>query len=156
MITKEWLVDSFLFSTRKELLNVEYIHSFLSEKSYWAKGVPKEVVEQSIRNSLAIGIYDSANYTVQVGFARVISDFATFAYLADVFVDEKYRGKTLSKKLMEFIFSLNELKGLRRFILATADAHSLYARYGFKPLKAPDRFMEVHDPDVYRKKGMEK
>jgi N-acetylglutamate synthase-like GNAT family acetyltransferase len=150
MIKKEWINDSFLFSTEKELLNVEYVHSFLSEKSYWAKGVPKEVVEQSIRNSLAIGIYDTANDTVQVGFARVISDFATFAYLADVFVDEKYRGRALSKKLMEFIFSLNELKGLRRFILATADAHSLYARYGFKPLKAPDRFMEVHDPDVYR------
>jgi N-acetylglutamate synthase-like GNAT family acetyltransferase len=150
MIKKEWIKDSFLFSTEKELLNVEYVHSFLSEKSYWAKGVPKEVVEQSIRYSLAIGIYDTANDTVQVGFARVISDFATFAYLADVFVDEKYRGRALSKKLMEFIFSLNELKGLRRFMLATADAHSLYARYGFRPLKAPDRFMEVHDPDVYR------
>ena len=87
---------------------------------------------------------------VQVGFARVITDCATFAYLADVFMDENYRGKGLSKKLMEFISGFDELNGLRRFMLATADAHTLYARYGFKPLSAPERFMEVHNRDVYK------
>ena len=151
MITREFVKDRFLFSTKKELLDVEYIHSFLSTQSYWAKGVPKDVVERSIRNSLAFGIYDIAAQSAQVGFARVVSDLATFAYLGDVFIDERYRSQGLSKMLMEFIFSLDELNGLRRFMLATADAHSLYARYGFKPLRSPDRFMEVHDPDIYRR-----
>jgi GNAT superfamily N-acetyltransferase len=107
-----------------------------------------DLIAQSIRNSLSFGIYEGNK---QVGFARVITDYTTFAYLADVFVDEAYRGRGLSKILMTFIFSFEEFKKLRRFSLATRDAHGLYAQFGFTPLKSPDRFMELHQPDVYQK-----
>jgi GNAT superfamily N-acetyltransferase len=143
--TKTIIVDGFTFSTDKTKLDVLYIHKFLSDKSYWARAVPIDIVRQSINNSMAIGIYHEDR---QVGFARVVSDFATFAYLADVFVDEAYRGRGLSKRLIEFIFSFEDLTRLRRFLLATADAHSLYAQYGFKPLKSPERFMEIHKPYI--------
>jgi N-acetylglutamate synthase-like GNAT family acetyltransferase len=144
----ERTIDGFLFSTDKGRIDLLYVHHFLSTKSYWAEGIPLELVRQSIKHSLSLGIYKNNK---QVGFARVVTDYATFGYLADVFVDEAYRGKSLSKILMEFIFSLEELKGLRRIMLATRDAHSLYAQYGFKLLQAPERFMEFHQPDVYKK-----
>jgi GNAT superfamily N-acetyltransferase len=146
-ILREYNHQEFLFSTDKRKLNLNYIHRFLTN-SYWAKGIPIDLVEQSIKNSLCFGIYEGNK---QIGFARVITDFTTFAYLADVFVDEAYRGRGLSKILMTFIFSFEEFKMLRRFILATQDAHGLYAQFGFTPLKAPDRFMELHQPDVYQK-----
>ena len=136
----------FLYSTRKDRLDVSFIHDFLSNKSYWAQGIPLSLVKQSIENSLCVGIYENDK---QVGFARVITDHATFGYLADVFVDEPYRGRGLSKGLMEFIFSFDDLKILRRIVLATRDAHTLYQQYGFTPLKQPDRFMELHRPDIY-------
>ena len=141
MINRTVIKNGFTFSTDKANLDVPYIHKFLSQDSYWAKNVPMEIVQRSIEHSLTIGIYDQEK---QIGFARVVSDYATFAYLGDVFVDPAYRGRGLSKQLMEFIFSFEEFKVLRRFILATADAHSLYAKYGFMPLKSPDRFMEIH------------
>jgi GNAT superfamily N-acetyltransferase len=97
---------------------------------------------------LSIGIYKESK---QIGFARVITDFSTFAYLADVFVDEAFRGRGVSKKLMNFIFSFEEFGKLRRFILATSDAHGLYSQFGFRALKSPDRFMEIHQPDIYKK-----
>lgn len=144
---REQIVDGFLFSTDKSRLDLRFIHAFLST-SYWAEAIPVEIIQDSIQNSLAIGVYQEQR---QVGFARVITDHATFAYLADVFVDESYRGRGLSKSLMTFIFSFSELKMLRRFILATRDAHGLYEQFGFKPLKSPEKFMEIAQPDIYKK-----
>ncbi|MBT1699445.1 GNAT family N-acetyltransferase [Fulvivirgaceae bacterium PWU4] len=146
-VSHEQFHKGFHFSTDKALLDLPYIHAFLSERSYWAIGVPLEIVKRSVENSISIGIYENKK---QVGFARVVTDLATFGYLADVFIDEAYRGKGLSKALVAFIFSFEELKFLRRFILATKDAHSLYAKYGFNPLKSPERFMEIARPDIYK------
>ena len=138
--------DNFLVTTDPAHLDIELIHSFLSN-SYWATGIPREVVERSIANSLCFGVYEADK---QVGFARVITDSATFAYLADVFIIESHRGRGLSKFLMECIVKHPELRGLRRWTLATRDAHALYARFGFTPLAKPDRFMELHNPEVYK------
>jgi GNAT superfamily N-acetyltransferase len=145
-IEKEQVIDGYLFSTNKSRLNINYIHAFLSIQSYWAKGVRLEIVKRSIAYSLAVGVYHNEK---QIGFARVITDYTTFGYLADVFVEEAYRGRGISKNLVSFIFTLEELTELRRFMLATRDAHSLYARVGFKPLKNPEYFMEKHDPNIY-------
>src|SRR6266498_623668 len=136
----------FLVSTDPVRLDIEFIHAFLSN-SYWAAGIPREVVERSIANSLCFGVYEGDR---QVGFARVITDYATFAYLADVFIIESHRGRGLSKFLMECIAQHPKLQGLRRWMPATRDAHELYARFGFTPLTKPDRFMELHNPDVYK------
>lgn len=144
---KEKLLDGFLFSTAKERLDIPYIHHYLSTQSYWATDIPLEIVERSIAHSLCFGIYE---HDKQIGFARVITDQATFAYLADVFVDENYRGIGLSKKLMEFILSVDEAKVFRRWLLGTRDAHTLYEQFGFKPLAQPDRFMEIHRKDIYK------
>lgn len=146
-VSHEQFYNGFHFSTDKALLDLPYIHAFLSERSYWAVGVPLDIVKRSVENSISIGIYENKK---QVGFARVVTDLATFGYLADVFIDEAYRGKGLSKALVAFIFSFEELRFLRRFILATKDAHSLYAKYGFNPLKSPERFMEIARPDIYK------
>ncbi len=146
----ERIVDGFLISTDAARLNLDVIHNFLSTRSYWAEGVPREVVARSIANSLCFGIYDGA---AQVGFARVISDYATFAYLADVFVIESYRGRGLSKTLMDTVMSHPHLQGLRRWLLGTADAHGLYRRFGFAEPKYPERQMERVDPDIYRREG---
>jgi GNAT superfamily N-acetyltransferase len=142
---KELKLNGFHYSTDKAKLDVTYIHDFL-KKSYWAKEIPETVVKNSIENSLCVGIY---HHDQQVGFARLITDYATFAYLADVFVDEKHRGKGISKGLMEFILSFEFLGGLRRIMLATWDAHGLYKQFGFQLLQRPDRYMEIHHPDVY-------
>jgi GNAT superfamily N-acetyltransferase len=144
---KEWTIGELFFSTDKSRLDIPFVHNFLSEHSYWAKGITLELVRRSIEHSLSIGIYSGGK---QVGFARVITDYATFGYLADVFVAPAFRGKGVSKQLMAFILDIDEIKILRRFLLATLDAHALYSQYGFKPLKSPDRFMEVHQPDIYR------
>ena len=130
-------------------LDMDVIHGFLTD-AYWSQGIPREVVERAVRNSLCFGLYDGER---QVGFARVVTDRATFAYLADVFVLESHRGRGLSKLLVAEILGHPSLQGLRRWVLATRDAHSLYAQYGFKGLAAPERFMELHDPDVYRRMG---
>jgi len=136
----------FLLSTDRDRLELDVIHGFLTA-SYWAKGISREVVARSIRNSLCFGVYKEAQ---QVGFARVISDFATFAYVADVFVLEAFRGHGLGKWIMEGIMRHPQLQGLRRWTLATRDAHPLYAQFGFTPLKKPDNFMELHNPSVYQ------
>ena len=125
------------------------IHSFLTE-SYWAKGIPRETVARSIENSLCFGVYAEGK---QVAFARVISDCATYAYIGDVFVLESFRGHGLGKWMMECIMQHPELQGLRRWTLLTRDAHGLYSQFGFSPLHAPDRYMELHDPEVYRRAG---
>lgn len=138
---------SFLISTDTAKIDVSFVHRFLSETSYWAQNIPFDVVQTSIQNSLCFGVYDGA---APIGFARVITDKATFGYLADVFILEFYRGQGLSKWLMETILEHPELQGFRRWVLATADAHGLYEQYGFTPLAKPDRWMEKHNPQVYR------
>jgi GNAT superfamily N-acetyltransferase len=135
----------FTIDTDKARLQLETIHRFLSE-SYWAKGVPLDVLRRAIEGSLCFGVYDGNE---QIGFARVISDYATFAYLADVFVQESHRGCGLAGRLMNAVVSHPQLQGLRRWMLATRDAHGLYAKFGFSPIAAPERFMERHDPLVY-------
>ena len=142
----EFRRGDFLVSTDRARLDLEAIHNFLTN-CYWAKGIPREVVERSIEHSLCFGIYDGRGS--QVGFARVISDFASVAYLGDVFVLESHRGRGLSSWMMECIMQHPSLQGLRRWILLTRDAHGLYAKFGFRPLKAPDRYMELHHSDVY-------
>lgn len=127
-------------STDKSKLQVEYIHRYLSEDSYWAKGIPLEVVIRAIDGSLCFGVYDNET---QIGFARVITDHATFAYLADVFIDKGYRSKGISKQLMKYIIDHDSLKGIRNFMLATLDAHTLYEKFGFKALKEPGRYMSI-------------
>jgi GNAT superfamily N-acetyltransferase len=136
----------FLISTDRELLDLDVIHGFLTN-CYWAKGIPREVVARSIEHALRFGIYDGA--AAQVGFARVVSDFATVAYLGDVFVLESHRGRGLSKWLMECVMQHPALQNLRRWILLTRDAHGLYSQFGFSPVKAPERYMELHRPNVY-------
>lgn len=136
----------FLVSTNRERLNLDVVHGFLTN-CYWAKGIPREVVERSVKHSLCFGIYEPGG--AQVGFARVVSDFATVAYLGDVFVLETHCGRGLSKWLMECIVQHPALQNLRRWILLTRDAHRLYSRFGFTPLNAPERYMELHRPDVY-------
>ncbi len=136
----------FLVSTDPARLDLDVIHNFLTN-CYWAKGIPREVVARSIEHALCFGIYDGGG--AQVGFARVISDFATIAYVGDVFVIESHRGRGLGKWLMECIMRHRALQGLRRWILTTRDAHGLYAHVGFTPVKAPERYMERHDPLVY-------
>lgn len=133
-------------STDQHRIDVAVVHAFLTQ-SYWSPGVPRVIVERAIANSLCFGVYLEAQL---VGFARVITDKATFAYLADVFILDPHRGKGLSKRLMEFIGGHEELQGLRRFMLGTKDAHSLYTQFGFTPLANPSRMMEILKPDVYR------
>jgi GNAT superfamily N-acetyltransferase len=134
-----WKRGEYEISTEPGRLDLAMIHSWLSTSSYWAQGRPIDVVRRSIEHSLPFGIYQG---TQQVGFARVVTDFATFAWLADVFILDHHRGRGLSKWLVETIITHPDLQGLRRFVLATQDAHSLYAQFGFTPLRAPDRWME--------------
>jgi GNAT superfamily N-acetyltransferase len=136
-----------LISDDSTLLDRAMIHQFLSEESYWACGLPRDVMDRSLDNSLCFGIYDAGR---QVGFARAVTDFATFAWLADVFVVESERGQGVARRLIAGVCSHPRLQGLRRFILATIDAHGLYAQYGFAALKNPERFMEIHRPNVYK------
>jgi GNAT superfamily N-acetyltransferase len=136
----------YVISTDRGRLNLDVVHDFLTN-CYWAKGISRELVGRSMQNSLCFGLYD-ANAR-QVGFARVVSDFATVAYLGDVFVVESHRGRSLGKWMMECIMQHPALQGLRRWILLTRDAHGLYSQFGFAPLKAPERYMELHRPDVY-------
>ena len=142
--------NGFWITTEESKMDTKYIHHFLSTKSYWAEGVPIEIVEKSIRGSVCFGLFRKEQ---QIGFARAITDKATFAWLADVFVDEQFRGQGLGKWLMEVIVSHEDLQGLRRIMLGTKDAHGLYAQYGFTSLPYPERMMTVHNPDVYRKKN---
>ena len=135
----------YTISTDPDRFDVTAIHAYLT-RSYWSPGIPRATVERAIAYSLSFGLFHG---DAQVGFARVVTDRATFAYLADVYVLEDHRGKGLSKWLLEAVLAHSELQGLRRFLLATRDAHSLYARYAFKALANPARLMEIHDPDVY-------
>lgn len=126
-------------------LDLSAIHAFLTQ-SYWSPGIPRAVVERAIANSICFGVLHAGQ---QVAFARVVSDKATFAYLADVYVLEAHRGKGLAHRMMVAVKQHPELQGLRRMLLATRDAHGLYAKHGFKPLATPDRMMEIHVPNAY-------
>lgn len=136
----------FLITTDKNKLDVDFIHRFLSEKSYWAKNISIEKVKRSIEHSLTYGLFHSGK---QIGFAKVITDFSSTAYVGDVFIIEEYRGKGLSKWLMEVIVSHPQMQTLRRWVLATADAHKLYEKTGFRPLAKPERWMEKYTDDSY-------
>jgi N-acetylglutamate synthase-like GNAT family acetyltransferase len=141
------LPQGYTISADKEKLQLDVIHNFLSN-SYWAKDIPLEIVKRSIENSLCFGVYQGSK---QVGFARVISDYATFGYLADVFILEEHRGKGLSKELMKVVFSHPQLQGLRRFCLGTRDAHKLYEQFGFYVIKKPELWMEIKHENIYSK-----
>ena len=136
---QEYRRGKFLISTDRKRLDLDIVHAFLT-KCYWAKGIPREIVARSIENSLCFGVYEEDR---QIGFGRVISDFATYAYIGDVFVLESYRGRGIAKWLMECIMWHPSLQGLRRWSLVTQDAHGLYAHYGFTPLESPERHMEL-------------
>jgi GNAT superfamily N-acetyltransferase len=144
----EWRRGEFIISTDPARMDVDAVHRYLSEMTYWAKGVPKEVVARSLRHCLAFGVFHEPT-GAQVGLARVITDRATFAYLSDVFIAPEYRGHGLSKWLMEVILAHRELQGLRRWLLFTNDAHSLYARFGFVEVPDPWRILQIHNPNVY-------
>ncbi|MEP6800793.1 MAG: DUF6463 family protein [Acidobacteriota bacterium] len=145
----EWARGDFSISTDPSRIDPAAAHEYLVG-SYWADGVPREVVERSIRGSLAFGLFHAGR---QIGFARVITDQATYAYLSDVYVLEAWRGRGLALWLMETIRSHPDLQNLRRWTLSTRDAHALYAKSGFRPLAHPDRFMEIADLDIYRRKS---
>jgi len=147
--TNEYHKGEFTVSTDRARIKLDVVHGFLTE-CYWAKGISRDVVARSIENSLCFGVYAEGK---QVGFARVISDFATFAYIGDVFVLESFRGRGLGKWLMECIIKHPRLQGLRRWSLVTRDGHGLYSQFGFEPLKKPRNYMELHRPDVYQQTG---
>ena len=138
-----FISKGFKISTDKDLLDLEMIYNYLSNESYWSKGITAERVHTSIENSLSFGIYKNDK---QIGFARVITDKATFAYLCDVFILPGFRKQGLSKWLLQTILAHPELQGLRRWLLATADAHRLYNQFGFMPLTSPERWMGIYSP----------
>jgi GNAT superfamily N-acetyltransferase len=142
---REWTRGDLTVSTDRARLDLDAIHGFLAS-SYWAAGMPRADLEQAVRNSLVFGVYDG---TKQVGFARAITDLATYAYLSDVFVVESHRGQGISKWLMECIMAHPDLQRLRRFALFTRDAQGLYERYGFGPARGSSTYMERWTPDVY-------
>ena len=146
MTFTEWRKGEFTISTDRDRLQIEAIHKFLSGESYWAQNRAKEQTITAIKNSLPFGVYKGEN---QIGFARVVTDYATFAYLGDVYILDEFRGQGLSKWLMETIVGHPDLQGFRRWVLATRDAHTLYEKYGFTPLKHPARWMEKAAPDAY-------
>lgn len=129
-------------------LDLNHIHQCLSEESYWCKDIPFETVELAFKNSFCVAIFEN---DIQAGFARLVTDYATFAYLADVFVDSKFRGKAYGKQMIAFIMEQDWVKALRRLMLATQDAHELYHKYGFKTLSYPDRILEITRPGMYTK-----
>lgn len=139
-------MSHFECSFDKSRLDVAGVHAFLST-AYWSPGIPLETLARAIENSLCIGGYTDGR---QIAFARLVTDRATFAYLADVFVLPAFRGRGFSYRLIEALMSHPDVQGLRRMLLVTRDAHGLYAKFGFAPLGAPDRFMERHNPDAYR------
>ncbi|PTS97842.1 GNAT family N-acetyltransferase [Pedobacter sp. HMWF019] len=143
----EIIENGYIFSDDVQKIDPISVHHYLSTQSYWAEGIPLETVQKSIDNSLCFGIYKD---TKQIGFARWITDKTTFAYLADVYVLEEHRGLGLSKKLMSLMLFHPDLQGLRRYMLATQDAHGLYAQFGFKALEHPDRLMAIVVPKVYQ------
>lgn len=149
---EEPATGDYSISTDPALLNLEMIHHFLSTDSYWAQNIPIELVAKAIANSICFGVYFK---DLQVGFARIVTDKASFAYLCDVFILPEHRGKGLSTRLMQTVHEHPELQGLRRWMLATRDAHGLYSRFGWKavPEELAGNIMQIHDPAIYKRKG---
>jgi N-acetylglutamate synthase-like GNAT family acetyltransferase len=143
-------LSDFSISTDKSKLDVDMIYNFLTN-SYWASGRSRESVERTINSSLCFGIY---NNNVQAGFARVVTDYTVFAYLADVFILEQYRGIGLGKKLIGTILSCPELQGIKKWMLATSDAHGLYSQFGFKNISRPEKYMEIFNPEPQSKQSL--
>lgn len=141
----EYKKDQYTVSTDPARLNLAVIHGYL-KRSYWSKNIPCEIVEKCVRNSFCFGVYDG---DTQIGFARVVTDFAAIAYLADVFILETHQGKGLGKWLVECIVNHPKLRGLRKWVLVTKDAHGLYEKFGFRPLKDPGTYMEIKAIDAY-------
>ena len=148
MSYRSFYKNGYCISTEKARLDIKAIHHFLSTQAYWSLNIPLSRVEEAVAHSLNFGLYVKEQ---QIGFARVISDFSSVAYLGDVYVLPDYRGRGLSKWLMQTIMEYPELQGLRRWILSTADAHGLYKQFGWKPVAYPDRWMELHNRDVYNR-----
>jgi N-acetylglutamate synthase-like GNAT family acetyltransferase len=140
----------YVSSFEKQKIDAEFVHRFLTN-SYWAKGISLETVKQSIDNSLVIGMYKNDK---QVGFARVITDSTTMAYLADVFVDSSHQGRGLAQKMLTDLFEHDNLQGLRRVLLATSDAHDLYKKFGFTSLAQPEIMMEINKPNIYQRNAI--
>jgi GNAT superfamily N-acetyltransferase len=145
-MTGEWTRGEFTISTDPGRIDLDVVHGFLTT-CYWAEGIPRDRVQKSIEHSLNFGLYHQGR---QIGFARVITDHATFAYLGDVFVLEAFRGQGLARWLMEVVHAHPELQGFRRWVLLTRDAHALYRHVGYAPLASPERYMERWAPNVYR------
>ena len=140
------MIDGFRISSEMKDMDLDAIHDYIS-KSYWAKGIPIDTLKRAVQNSICFGVFDRVG--AQIGFARAVTDCATYAYLADVYILEEHRGIGLSKWLMSEVMSHPSLQGLRRITLATRDAHSLYEKFGFKALAKPEIFMEDWNPNVY-------
>ncbi|HMI63089.1 MAG TPA: GNAT family N-acetyltransferase [Puia sp.] len=153
--------DEFEISTDRERLDLDFIHEFLSKEAYWSKNIPFDTVKRSADNSLNFGLFhkERADEGIertggittgrQIGYARIITDYSTIAYLGDVFVISAYRGKGLSKWLMEQVVGHPDLQGLRRWVLLTADAHELYKKFGWQPVAKPEWYMERVNPNIY-------
>lgn len=142
----EKTIGDYLFSVDKQKLQLDAIHHYLSVESYWAQNIPIELVKKTIEGSVCFGVFHNGK---QIGFARVITDHASFGYLADVYILEQHRKQGLSKELMKFIMTYPDFEKFRRFMLATRDAHGLYKQFGFRPLNEPDRFMELKPFEKY-------
>lgn len=147
-----WKRDQFSISTNKKKLQIERIHSFLSKEAYWCLGIPASVVAKAIESSTCFGLYDeSSGKPIQIGYARLVTDHTTFAWLCDVYIEKTYRGQGLSKWLMDCLMSSKYAKNLRRLCLATKDAHELYSKFGFEVTKTPQNWMEIKDNEIYLK-----
>lgn len=138
--------DGYIILTGLKAMQPQRIHWWLDQRSHWARGIPMQTVQTMLAHSFCVGAFHEG---LQIGFARFITDYAVFAYLADVYVEEEHRGKGLSKQMMEVLMSQPWISGMRRFMLATKDAHGLYAQYGFRPLHYPERMMEIFHRDLY-------
>ncbi|WP_374470822.1 GNAT family N-acetyltransferase [Phenylobacterium sp.] len=141
--------DGYLLSDDPARFDVALAHQWIAGQSYWAQGIPFDTFARACAGSLTVGAY--APDGAQAGMARVVTDRATFGWVCDVFVDEAARGAGVGKRLMAYLTAHPDLQGFRRMHLATRDAHALYARFGFEPLSGADRWMQVYDPDVYRR-----
>lgn len=147
-----WQRDQFLISTDKAKLQIERVHKFLSQEAYWCQGVPASAVTKAIENSVCFGLYDDSNgRPVQIGYARLVTDQSTFAWLCDVYVEKSYRGQGLSKWLIDCLMSSKYAQNLRRICLATKDAHELYSKFGFEVTQTPQNWMEIKDNEIYLK-----
>jgi len=147
-VIEEYQYENFLLSSNPDKLDFRVIHKYLSENSYWAQNIPMNIVKRSVENSVCFGLYDMEK---QIGLTRVITDKATFAYLADIFVLDEYRGKDLGTWMIEKVMKSSELHGLKRWQLSTRNAHSFYEKFGFHALEYPDRHMTIKYNNIYGK-----